>query len=580
MRCADNIPVSDIAVDVARLIAGDFITVDNPDINAGVFTNSTFKAPSLRGDVILDSAARAAILRILSTEYDEDLINAALGRLETKLESVDDQLSEAIDDIMLGEYQTQLGVKVEGLSDDVADQKLDTGITAAPQYIGSVARTQADVNTDRVSSNTFSTVKQAIDSAAANNYVVHFEKNTTILIPSDCSTLQKAIDYTTTTSSKVKVVLQIESGHKLTHGLRIEDGDFSNYSITSADTKVFLSGDFTPVDATEWPTAAVQKISIFAFINCRSPVLKTLIDAELADKELNGYMCGFGGDYVVASGAGVGGARTNLECREGVFHGGGSQWINAYEYSARFTSGTFFSCRDALFENSFIDPELGDNNIAAGGVLVSRASYGTLQGSRFYGHPLSGISVRRSHCVLIKAVFKDITGYSIYFHDGGIAIINFETAYRSEDLVDRRIVPSDISIEGFNAIFRRGMCLNSGVNPIEIKTNTVGTLIKFPDGRALIVSKGITQTTSNARAGLFTSTTATFDYSSLISLDSSFTQISTNILDGSYAWVTTRRMSADRINYTVFNTVNAETPIQITVSGYWVSIENQGVAQG
>lgn len=480
------------------------------------------------------------------------------------------------------------GVQVKAVAQAVKDAlnsaaidnntQVDTLITATPQYVGSVARTQASVNTDRVSANTFSTIKQAIDSASANGYVVHFEKDTTILIPSDCSTLQKAIDYTTTTSSRVKVNLKIESGHRLTHGLRIEDGDFSNYSITSVDAVVMLNPNFTPVDATEFPTGAVQKISIFTFINCRAPILKTRIDAELVDKELNGYMCGFGGDYIVASGAGVGGARTNLECREGVFHGGGSQWINAYEYSARFTSGTFFSCRDALFENSFIDPELGFNNIAAGGVLVSRASYGTLQGSRFYGHPLSGISVRRSHCVLIKAVFKDITGYSIYFHDGGIAIINFETAYRSEDLVDRRIVPSDISIEGFNAIFRRGMCLNSGVNPIEIKTNSVGTLIKFPDGRALIVSKELTPTTSNARAGLFTSAAATFDYSSLIELDSAFTQISSNTLDGSFAWVTTRRMSANRVNYVVFNTVNAATSIQITVSGYWINIANQGIA--
>ena len=46
----------------------------------------------------------------------------------------------------------------DGVIDDVSAQKLDTGITATPQYIGSVARTQADVNSDVVSIKSFGAI--------------------------------------------------------------------------------------------------------------------------------------------------------------------------------------------------------------------------------------------------------------------------------------------------------------------------------------------------------------------------------------------------------------------------------------
>lgn len=67
-----------------------------------------------------------------------------------EVKTVRQSINDSIDSVILGEYQTQLEVEVSNLSDDVASQKLDTGITATAKF-GGVTRTQADKNSDTVS---------------------------------------------------------------------------------------------------------------------------------------------------------------------------------------------------------------------------------------------------------------------------------------------------------------------------------------------------------------------------------------------------------------------------------------------
>lgn len=60
MSCNIRIPIQQIIDDVAAALSGRYITTDNPFLNDAVLTDTT-----LRGDVIADTEARAALCRIL-----------------------------------------------------------------------------------------------------------------------------------------------------------------------------------------------------------------------------------------------------------------------------------------------------------------------------------------------------------------------------------------------------------------------------------------------------------------------------------------------------------------------------------
>lgn len=106
-------------------------------------------------------------LQGLELVYSQETGTVTVNGEEVK--TVRQSINDSVDSVILGEYQTQLEVKVGNLSGnvdtlsddvsdlsvDVAEQKLDTGITATPQYVGAVPRTLADVNADNVSIKSF-----------------------------------------------------------------------------------------------------------------------------------------------------------------------------------------------------------------------------------------------------------------------------------------------------------------------------------------------------------------------------------------------------------------------------------------
>lgn len=74
----------------------------------------------------------------------------------------------------------------------------------------------------------------------------------TVNIPTDYATLQAAVDDLSYLPIKqgVRIILNIETGHELTHGLLVEYGDYSHFVITSVDATVNLIAGFNYVDAT------------------------------------------------------------------------------------------------------------------------------------------------------------------------------------------------------------------------------------------------------------------------------------------------------------------------------------------
>lgn len=111
----------------------------------------------------------------------------------------------------------------------------------------------------------------------------------TKLIPSDYPTLQAAVDALQklyVMGNGVAIELRIESGHQLTHGLFVQDGDFSKFIITSVDPMVLLSPSFVGVDTIDGPTANSSN-GIITGMRARMPILSCIIDAD--GKAKNGY---------------------------------------------------------------------------------------------------------------------------------------------------------------------------------------------------------------------------------------------------------------------------------------------------
>lgn len=65
MSCDNSLPLDEITQQVRDALAEDFVQSDRPIVTDGVFTNSTFKAPSIRGDILFDSAARVALIQAI-----------------------------------------------------------------------------------------------------------------------------------------------------------------------------------------------------------------------------------------------------------------------------------------------------------------------------------------------------------------------------------------------------------------------------------------------------------------------------------------------------------------------------------
>ncbi|WP_368658678.1 right-handed parallel beta-helix repeat-containing protein [Metabacillus halosaccharovorans] len=95
--------------------------------------------------------------------------------------------------------------------------------------------------------------------------------NLVVKIPSNYPTLQEAINELSTRVSKqgATIYVHIESGHQLTDGLDLRDGDYSHFRITSDDEVVYTANSF--------PDTRDRRAS-FYFQNCHAPSLQCTID--------------------------------------------------------------------------------------------------------------------------------------------------------------------------------------------------------------------------------------------------------------------------------------------------------------
>lgn len=225
----------------------------------------------------------------------------------------------------------------------------------------------------------------------------------TINIPSDVPTLQQAVDLFPSKVADAVTVLNIESGHALTRGLRLDEGEYSHFVITSEDATVEIDPNFVWLSTIssgsigDFGDGQLPRNSqnAFVFCNCRAPIWDIVLD--LNGSGGHGIVCAAGTTIRFLPFRGcIRAGETNLVCYEsravfpqGVFHSAGTRGI--WAGNTADISGWHVNASGC-----------GEN-----GVHVSRGSKFNLQYLDASNAGRHGADIRRSIGMLLEA---DLSG--------------------------------------------------------------------------------------------------------------------------------------------------------------------------
>lgn len=118
-----------------------------------------------------------------------------------------------------------------------------------------------------------STVEEALDDLTSESQ--------TYSIPTDFADMQTAVEeISRLNNSASDITINIETGHKLTGGLYLSGGSYSNIKITSTDAVVSLDASFSGVVSNEpvFVTGTFPADTLFYFYNCEAPTIQCKID--------------------------------------------------------------------------------------------------------------------------------------------------------------------------------------------------------------------------------------------------------------------------------------------------------------
>lgn len=189
-------------------------------------------------------------------------------------------------------------------------------------------------------------VGAAIRYAKAAGLYIAATSDITVLIPTDTTAMQDAVDFIKIIG-EYTLTLNIESGHQLTSGISVLNGDYSRVEITSDDAEVQLNPAFPRVD-------------IISGVNSKMPTLGCLIDANgLGDHGYRADECSIG---TIRAGCGI---------------------RRCYRTACRAYSGSTIYANSAIFTEA---AQIGSNE---SGILVWGArvfaEYADVSGSLYYG---------------------------------------------------------------------------------------------------------------------------------------------------------------------------------------------------
>ena len=231
------------------------------------------------------------------------------------------------------------------------------------------------------------------------------ENTITFRIPSDFATLQEALDTNSLSVRKqgVNIELLIESGHKLIRGLKVKNGDYSNFYIKSVDDIVYLSDDFGGVgyEPTDEGFDVVQSENdnLIYGINCAMPVLSCVIDME--NKHGTGYY-GVGCTGVITMGCGVINAgRRGCECYTSKFVAKKTMWNGSNMEGFRMQHGSIVTAMEISADDCC---KSGQGEAA---IYISKGCVGNFREGHALRSGTMGLKVRRSRADVERTDFSN-----------------------------------------------------------------------------------------------------------------------------------------------------------------------------
>lgn len=245
------------------------------------------------------------------------------------------------------------------------------------------------------------------------------DANKLISIPSDFADLQSAINSVAAmkASSSYGVLINIESGHKLSSGIVARGGDFSHITITSTDGVVKTSDSFIGEDPTFIPerlrASVTNKFFCIVAEGARSPVISFLLDLEL--KPCGGMLVAEG-DGCVLEGYGFeyAGDRGYLIHGRGNFYGAVGRYCAKTAVRTQQAAQIVLRNFDGTGSCSSPDPE----NESA--LYLSRSTICELRGAKFPNSGGHGAIARRSLVTGDDADFSGAAKKGVFAESGTI----------------------------------------------------------------------------------------------------------------------------------------------------------------
>jgi hypothetical protein len=210
-----------------------------------------------------------------------------------------------------------------------------------------------------------------------------FAVDVTVNIPSDFATLQEAIDRLSKQPVRrgARIIVNIATGHALTAGFTVENGDYSHFTITSTDAEVAL--------AAGWTAGA----HVAQGINARMPNWGIIVNCGGKDTGSQALKVGTNSSLQILDGKGLKNAGAS-----GLFVNANSCVTGS---QAVFTGCVGYNAWITHLSHGYLErANLTGSTGSEGNVFVSRGSVLYAVGANFSTSTGPGLTIRRSTAVI------------------------------------------------------------------------------------------------------------------------------------------------------------------------------------
>ena len=227
--------------------------------------------------------------------------------------------------------------------------------------------------------------------------------NNVISIPSDFLTIQSALDSIARPPGTDVYEIKIDAGHDITYGFIVEGGDYSGFSITSADATVALDAGYAGIVSAPSGFTGFADHTLFAGLNCVMPNLNAKFD--MANVTFDAGVNGGDGLYLknssIAIGQGFGVINASLrgiQARErSSVDGTLCNFSGAAANGIKAQHGAICALNSADFSNCCSNVALGpEANTHTAAIYFSKGCVASCLNADVSGSGANGLEIRRS----------------------------------------------------------------------------------------------------------------------------------------------------------------------------------------